>query len=165
MEPLRDKLNREHLAATLIASMVRSIMSKYVWIIVPSLCAAPLASGEIFKCVETNGVERYQNFPCAIDSIGSVPSGPLSVTTTTPPSGANRARQNAAPVEVASTAGAANASEPRIGMTKEEITAIWGEPEEIIQDEPRAGRIEIWRYGDRRSVQFSNKHRVLAVQR
>ena len=57
------------------------------------------------------------------------------------------------------------ASEPRSGMTEDEVKAIWGEPEEIIQDEPRDGRIEIWRYGDGRSVQFSNKHRVLIVDR
>ncbi|HET7096560.1 MAG TPA: hypothetical protein VFJ68_04165 [Casimicrobiaceae bacterium] len=50
-------------------------------------------------------------------------------------------------------------------MTEDEVKAIWGEPEEIIQDEPRDGRIEIWRYGDGRSVQFSNKHRVLIVDR
>jgi hypothetical protein len=50
-------------------------------------------------------------------------------------------------------------------MTTEEVKALWGEPEEIIQDEPIGGRIEIWRYGDDRSVQFDRKHRVLAVQR
>jgi hypothetical protein len=71
----------------------------------------------------------------------------------------------AAPVAVASSGKSTVASEPRIGMTKDEVTAIWGEPEETIQDEPRDGRIEIWRYGDGRFVQFSNKHRVLVVQR
>jgi hypothetical protein len=61
--------------------------------------------------------------------------------------------------------GSTNASEPRIGMTEAEVAAIWGEPEERTQDELREGRIEIWRYAYGRSVQFSNKRRVLAVQR
>jgi len=50
-------------------------------------------------------------------------------------------------------------------MTEDEVRAIWGEPSEIEQDEPRDGRIEIWRYGDGRFVQFSNKRRALVVQR
>jgi hypothetical protein len=49
-------------------------------------------------------------------------------------------------------------------MASEEVKALWGEPVETIQDEPVTGRIEIWRYADGRSVQFNNKHRVLAVQ-
>ena len=52
-----------------------------------------------------------------------------------------------------------------MGMTPDEVRAIWGEPVEAIQDEPREGRIEIWRYGETRSVQFNNKQRVVAVQR
>jgi hypothetical protein len=50
-------------------------------------------------------------------------------------------------------------------MTMAEVTAIWGEPEETSQEEPRDGRIEIWRYADGRSVQFSNKQLVLLVDR
>jgi len=69
------------------------------------------------------------------------------------------------PVAVAATARSTAASEPRVGMTEDEVRAIWGEPSEIEQDEPRDGRIEIWRYGDGRFVQFSNKHRALVVQR
>ena len=45
------------------------------------------------------------------------------------------------------------------------IPLIWGEATEVIQDEPKAGRIEIWRYADGRSVQFNVKHRVTAAQR
>ena len=131
----------------------------------PVLCAAPLAAAEIFKCVEENGIDRYQNFPCAFDSIGSLPSDPPSANTTSPPGGASQTTPMAMPVSVASAGRSASASEPRIGMSEDEVRAILGEPEETIQDELREGRIEIWRYGDGRSVRFNNKHRVLAVQR
>lgn len=133
--------------------------------LVPAFCAAPLTSAEIFKCMEKNGMARLQNFPCAIDSLGSLPSGPPPANTTAP-GGGNRTKPPAMPVAVGSAGGPANASEPRVGMTENEVTAIWGEPSEIIQDEAwKNGRIEIWRYGDTRSVQFSNKHRVLEIQR
>lgn len=129
------------------------------WLLLIVVLAAPPASAEIFKCAEKNGMDRYQNFPCALDTIGSLPLA----NTTSAPGGVSQARPTAIPV--ASTGGSANASEPRIGMTEAEVAAIWGEPEERIQDEPREGRIEIWRYAHGRSVQFSNKHRVSAVQR
>jgi hypothetical protein len=50
-------------------------------------------------------------------------------------------------------------------MTEDEVKAVWGEPNEVVQDEPRHGRIEIWNYGDGRLIQFSSKRRVLVVQR
>jgi hypothetical protein len=128
------------------ASSVRSIMSKSIWVLVLALCAAPLASAEIFKCVGKNGTDLYQNFPCQFDSLGSSRAADL-------------------PVDVASNAKSAKASEPRIGMTPDEVRALWGEPVETIEDEQRQGRIEIWRYGESRSVQFNHKHRVIAVQR
>lgn len=140
-------------------------MARLSWLAVAWLFAAPPASAEIFKCTDKLGLDRYQNFPCSIDSIGSLPSGPPSANSESPPDGASRAKPAAMPVAVASTGRTANASEPRIGMTEEEVTAIWGQPDEIIQDEPRDGRIEIWNYSDGRFVQFSNKHRVLVVQR
>ena len=112
---------------------------------------------------------RYQNFPCAIDSIGSLqsapPLAPPPANTTSPSSVSSQASPTAIPVAVAATGKPSVAKEPRVGMTTEEVTAIWGEPEDVIQDELREGRIEIWRYGDGRSVQFSNKHRVLVVDR
>jgi hypothetical protein len=142
----------------------RSIASKARWILLPALCAAPLASAEIFKCAGKNGTDLYQNFPCQFDSLGSLPSSPPSAKTLAP-SDASQVRPKVVPVDVASSAKSAKASEPRMGMTPDEVRAIWGEPVEAIQDEPREGRIEIWRYGETRSVQFNNKQRVVAVQR
>jgi hypothetical protein len=50
-------------------------------------------------------------------------------------------------------------------MTPEEVRAIWGEPEQVIQDEPPSGRVEIWEYSHGRSVRFNNKERELSVLR
>ena len=57
------------------------------------------------------------------------------------------------------------AAEPRRGMTQEQVRAIWGEPQQVIQDEPPSGRVEIWEYAHGRSVRFNNKERVLSVLR
>jgi hypothetical protein len=165
MHPLRDKRRRERLATTFVGSSVRSIMSKFMWILVSALCAASPTSAEIFKCVAKDGGDLYQNFPCQFDSLGSLPSSPQAAKTPLPPGDASQAKPKAAPVDVASTGKPANAREPGLGMTPDEVRAIWGEPMETDQDELREGRIEIWRYADRRSVQFNQKHRVLAVQR
>ena len=116
MHQLRHRRARERLAATLIASSVRSIMSKSMWVLVPALCAAPLASAEIFKCVGKNGTDLYQNFPCEFDSLGSLSSRTPSATTSLPPGDASKAKAKAALVEVASSAKSVNAREPRIGM-------------------------------------------------
>jgi hypothetical protein len=79
------------------------------------------------------------------------------------PSDARQAKPKAAPVNVASTVKSADASEPRIGMTPDEIRAILGEPLEAVEDESGDGRIEIWRYVDR-NIQFDRTHRVVVVQ-
>lgn len=58
----------------------------------------------------------------------------------------------------------ARAGELRPGMSEGEVRKAWGEPEEIVQDEPPGGRIEIWRYKDGRSVRLDHTHRVMSVQ-
>ena len=131
-------------------------------ILVPMFLHVPAASAEIFKCVTKNGMALYQNFPCQFDSIGWVPSAPDFAKKTSVTSDAIRQRAKAGRVDAASTA----SNEPYIGMTSDEVTALLGEPEERIEDEPaKGGRISIWRYADGRSVQFDHEHRVLAVQR
>jgi hypothetical protein len=117
-------------------------VSRSIWIVLSALCAAPLASAEIFKCAGKDGTDLYQNFPCQFDSLGSsriAESGPTS-------------------------AKSAKATAPRIGMTADEVRALWGDPMETVQDEQRQGRIEIWRYNETRSVHFDRKQRVIAVQ-
>jgi hypothetical protein len=131
-------------------------------LILPAFCAAPLASAEIFKCVAKDGTALYQNFPCQFDSIAWMPSNPQTAKTILMPSDARQAKPKAAPVNVASTVKSADASEPRIGMTPDEVRAILGEPLEIVQDESIEG-IEIWRYVDR-TVQFDRTNRVVTLK-
>jgi hypothetical protein len=135
---------------------LQSIIRKSAWMLVPALCASSPAPAEIFKCPGKNGADVYQNFPCEIATLGSLPSGPSTARATVAPDTA---------ASVASVSKVVNAGDPRVGMTQGEVRTAWGEPVETFEDELISGRIEVWRYGDNRSVQFDRKHRVLAVQR
>ena len=132
-------------------------------LILPALCAAPLASAEIFKCVAKDGTALYQNFPCQFDSIGWMPSNPQAAKTTLMPLDSRQAKPHAAPVNVASIVKSVDASEPRIGMTPDEVRAILGEPLEAVHDESIDAGTEIWRYVDK-NIQFDGTHRVAVVQ-
>jgi hypothetical protein len=134
-----------------------------VALILPAFCAAPLASAEIFKCVAKDGTALYQNFPCQFDSIGWMPLNPQAVKTTLMPLDSRQAKPHAAPVNVASIVKSVAASEPRIGMTPDEVRAILGEPLEAVQDESLDAGTEIWRYVDK-NIQFDGTHRVAVVQ-
>lgn len=131
-----------------------------------ALAMMPFASAEIFKCTAKNGLTLYQNFPCEIDSLGSLPSRPAAGKPSPEPKSIQA--DATSPVPQASAAAVMprpQASQPRVGMTADEVKAIWGEPAEVVQDEPRSGRVEIWQYEDGRVVQINQKHRVIAVQR
>ena len=130
-------------------------------LMLPAFCAAPLASAEIFKCVAKDGTALYQNFPCQFDSIRWMPSNPQTAKTTPVPLDSRQAKAHAAPINVASIVKSVDASEPRIGMTPDEVRAILGEPLEAVQDEGIG--IEIWRYVDR-TVQFDRTNRVVTLQ-
>ena len=123
------------------------------------LAASPVAS-EIVKCVAKDGSPLYQNFPCHIDSLGSLPSQPSVAKAPSKPGAAGQDKSKSES-KVRST----NAGEPRIGMTADEVTALLGAPEEMVEDEPPKGRVTIWRYADGRLVTFDNKRRVLGAQR
>ena len=109
----------------------------------------------------------YQNVPCEFNSLGSLPSQPSRVTVPSAPIEATQSKPKTVALEKTS---ASARSRPlpgglRVGMTTEEVKSLWGEPLEMIQDEPPSGRVEIWQYGEGRSVQFNNKQRVMSVQR
>jgi hypothetical protein len=122
-----------------------------------ALTMTPVASAEIFKCTTKDGLALYQNFPCQIDSLGTLPSQPAA--------GKSATQDKSIQADAAAVPLRQVASEPRVGMTAEEVKAIWGEPAEIVQDEPRSGRVEIWQYEDGRVVQINQKRRVISVQR
>jgi hypothetical protein len=128
-------------------------------VVLPAFLAAPPVASEIFKCVAKNGDPLYQNFPCNIHSRDFTPLDP-EIRNAVPTSDAQPQKlQNNSAVVTPAAAG-----EPRIGMTIDEVTKLWGEPQETVEDEPRSGRVSIWHYADGRVVKFNVKRRVQAVQ-
>ena len=134
-------------------------MLKSVCVLFSVLFVAPPAAAEIFKCVGKYGEALYQNFPCQFESMGSVPVD-------APGSKKSSALPTETRLGMGSKKPPALPAEPRAGMTGDEVRAIWGEPTEIIQEEPGEGsRFEVWSYGDSRSVRFDRKRRVSFVQK
>jgi hypothetical protein len=134
-----------------------------------------LASGgahaEIYACHGDRAATVYQNFPCAFNSLGSVPTGsstpvaPAAIANTNSQTVRATASGNSARERgVVAPAATAAANVPHVGSSADEVHTTWGEPEEVIQDEPPKGRIEIWRYKDGRSVEIDRRHRVIAVR-
>jgi hypothetical protein len=126
------------------------------------LFVAPLASAEIFKCVGKKGEDLYQNFPCQFESKGGMPTD----VPDTKKSPTGIADPKKSPTDVAGPKKSPAAlAEPRIGMTTEEVRAIWGEPTDTHWEEPGDGDLsELWSYGASRSVRFDRKRRVAAIQ-
>ena len=128
-------------------------MLKSVCVLFSVLFVTPLAFAEIFKCVGKNGEALYQNFPCQFESISGTPTDAPPAPKKSPTDVAATKKPPAAPAE------------PRVGMTTDEVRAIWGEPAEIIQEEPGdGGRFQVWSYGESRSVRFDRKRRVAAIR-
>jgi len=132
--------------------------------IVVALSAAE-ASGEIYKCTARKSVPKYQNFPCEFDTLGSVPpaSAPQIDSRTTGTTAAARAATTITP-EHKVVHRAAGAPVPRVGMTTDEVRALWGEPAEMNKEELRKGTFDTWTYADSRSVQFDRKGRVASIK-
>jgi hypothetical protein len=136
------------------------------------LIVPPVASAEIFSCRGEHGVTVYQNFACEFTSLGSVPASGAAAAKPAPPAstGAIAATKARSPTTSPARAPAAIQAtsapgEPRPGMSDDDVRNAWGDPDEITQDEPPSGRVEIWNYKGGRSVQINRKHRVVAVQR
>ena len=137
-------------------------MLKSVCVLFSVLFVAPLVSAEVFKCVGKNGEDLYQNFPCQFESMGGMPTD-VPDTKKSPTDVADTKKSSADALGPKKSPAAP--AEPRVGMTSDEVRAIWGEPTEIIQEEPGEGsRFEVWSYGDSRSVRFDRKRRVSSIQ-
>ena len=134
-----------------------------LWIAVPVLLGTQPAVAEIFKCKAKSGADLYQNVPCELDSLGNSSPGTVRQPLREPTAADGRTAVGQAAAAAPVKAGIA--TEPRRGMTQEQVRAIWGEPQQVIQDEPPSGRVEIWEYAQGRSVRFNNKDRVLSVLR
>ena len=131
--------------------------------ILVALCAGP-AWGDIYKCTGKTSIPTYQNFPCELDSLGSL------AITSEPGTGSSIAAAKSAARTRASAGSESNAvhpaaapSVPRVGMTGDQVTAIWGEPTETIREEFVKGDIETWTYTDSRSIRFDSKGRVQQI--
>jgi len=131
-------------------------MLKSVCALFSLLFVASLASAEVFKCLGKNGEALYQNFPCQFESVSGMPmdlQDPKKPAEKSPKDAPAPKKSPAAPAE------------PRIGMTTEEVRAIWGEPTDTRWEEPGDGDLsEVWSYGASRSVRFDRKRRVAAIQ-
>ena len=137
-------------------------MLKSVCALFSLLFGASLASAEVFKCVGKNGEALYQNFPCQFESMGGMPMDAAGSKTST--ADVRDPKKSLTDVAGPKKSPAAPA-EPRIGMTTEEVRAIWGEPTDTHWEEPGDGdRSELWSYGASRSVRFDRKRRVAAIQ-
>lgn len=132
------------------------------------LFASPLVTAEIYKCSRDNGNTVYQNFPCSIDSIGS------EATATAPPEQPAPVVATPAPIPTRSKAkqvadaapSAIGRTEPRIGMTKNQVKAsTWGEPIDMVKEEVVEGWTETWHYdyNNKRTVVFGTNKRVSEV--
>jgi len=137
-------------------------MLKSVCALFSLLFGASLASAEVFKCVGKNGEALYQNFPCQFESMGGMPTDvpdPKKSPT-------DVASPKKSTIDVPGPKKSpAEPAEPRIGMTTEEVRAIWGEPTDTRWEEPGDGDLsEVWSYGASRSVRFDRKRRVAAIQ-
>ena len=138
-------------------------MLKFAYILFFSVfLVAPPASAEVFKCIGKKGEDLYQNFPCEFESMGGMPTDAAGSKTST----ADVRDPKKSPTDVAGPKKSPAApAEPRIGMTTEEVRAIWGEPTDTVWEEPGDGDLsELWSYGPSRSVRFDRKRRVAAIQ-
>ena len=133
--------------------------------ILVALCATP-AAGEIYKCATKKSMPTYQNFPCEFDSLGDLPNASTAAATSSLPraEGAAGATQVPAVRQGNRTHQAPVVSAPRVGMTVDEVRAIWGKPLDTRREELRKGTIETWTYADSRSVAFDRKGRVTGIK-
>lgn len=131
----------------------------------------------VFKCVRKNEPDRYQNFPCPPESLSSSVRGDTQ-TSARPARGAlsSSPRRSAEyRVETAPSVATSRSVAPReassqllgqlrVGMTTQEVKAVWGEPAEIVQEEVVDGRLQTWSYGSSGSLQFNASGHLEAVQ-
>jgi len=130
-----------------------------------SVGASPCFGAEIFKCVAKDGLPLFQNFPCEIDSLGSLPSA-SSVAKPSAPLKPGTQEGPSSKLPSASPTSKLAASEIQVGMSADKVRVLWGEPLEMVADEPaEGGPTSVWRYADGRSVQFDHLHHVVEVQR
>jgi hypothetical protein len=111
---------------------------------------APPVHAEIYACAGKHRLTVYQNFPCQFDRADAV-TAPADARADA--AGANFPQGPRAPRPVV----------PRVGMSTEEVRAIWGEPKDMTTEEHAKRDIERWTYADSRSVVFDRKGIVTSI--
>jgi hypothetical protein len=139
-------------------------------VVLSAACASSSALAEIFKCSAKDGTPLYQNFPCNVDSLGSMPSPAAVIGAPVLATSASAGEATKGKPVAVSAALAAAPVKPlgqtglNVGMTEDQVKAVLGEPEQRLEDEQRTGRVYIWRYGNRQDVIFDTRRHVLSVQ-
>jgi hypothetical protein len=126
--------------------------------------AATTAHAEIYVCTGKNGMTVYQNFTCDVDSIGTAPTDTPKPLLAPPPSAIRTGLKSVAEHPASKAVTRDLSSEPRIGMSTDEVKMRWGEPASTYQDELVDGRVEIWSYPGSRAVHFDPGGRVVLVE-
>lgn len=141
-------------------------------LLLASLFVAPMASAEIFKCTSKDGELTLQNFPCALDSIGSsaiVGKAANGVGATATAIVRGSAKSSGATPQrhtlrnMVPNGSEPNGEEPYPGMSMVEVKANWGDPKSAAI----VNGFEVWYYdgsGDAtRGVRFDHAGRVVAM--
>jgi hypothetical protein len=148
------------------ARLAVELGSRFVAVFFAASFLVPLVSADdVLKCVGKDGAQLYSNVRC--------PPGTESVVVV------RQDTQNAKPTSDGPMTGSSTAStpsepsaakpeplidppppslegEPRVGMSRMEVQAIWGEPKEVSHEEVVSGRVDTWSYGGSRSLEFEN---------
>jgi hypothetical protein len=147
--------------------------SRFVAAFFAASCLVPLASAQdVLKCVGKDGTQLYSNGRCppGTESVVVVREGTQNATSTSLPNrdGNQDMPPTGSPTITTSEPAAANPelridpppsspdSEPRLGMSRTEAQAIWGQPVEVSHEEEVRGRVDTWSYGGSRSLEFEN---------
>src|SRR5262245_62295925 len=120
------------------------------------LFVASLASAEVFKCLGKNGEALYQNFPCQFESVSGMPMDVQDQKKSVEKSPEDAPVPKKSPTVP---------TEPRVGMTTDEVRATRAEPTEIVQEETGDGdRFQASSYGASRAGPRERKSAVHAKQ-
>jgi hypothetical protein len=138
----------------------------------------PLVSADdVLKCVGKDGAQLYSNVRCppGTESVVVVRQDTQNAKPASLPNPyGNPVSQQDGPMTGSSTASTTSEpspakpeplidptppsaeAEPRVGMSRMEVQAIWGEPMEVSHEEQVRGRVDTWSYGGSRSLEFEN---------
>jgi hypothetical protein len=158
------------------ARLAMGLSRRFVAVFFVAPFLVPLVSAQnVLRCVGKDGAQLYSNVRCppGTESVvvvrqdtqnakplslpnregNSVSLQDESLIESSPASGEPAAQPEP---RIDAPAPSAQGGEPRVGMTKTETQAIWGDPIEVTHEEVVQGRVDTWSYGGSRSLQFEN---------